>query len=755
MACWSPSGSCRMENEFDVSWGKGWLVRSRLLLLCGPGIRCGALSDASNVMRWVTSWAWIWALDAPQSQRIGLMTQELLKVLWHGVSANTFAVGASASGNSSKISFPDNPEFKTVHDVASAALSNMGVDARAVELGVKLYKIYFYTTFFCDCKHKLDEVTRGPRLCLVFILSLMQEWASCSEGVRAKMVIPVCHKYLSKSLRFAGLKGDDRMVAALLRGCDFRDLHLCMLTKLVQDHDKVDDDDVEPFDKLHDEENFDKQGYLGNKGGTEYYHVAVLVAWPKRCKGRLEVALEKWKPAIGKVLDLCLGNLQSYSMFDQGIENLLGNLKSAGCEHGAMELARKLMQYVKKCPAKLLEKLLVDTPACKAEALEIVSEAPLECVALAVHCSHEYRKTVEARVDKLTSTDLEAEKLKLKLSSRHMGRATIFDVYRRFLASVVKLISKLAAYGSLDIAVQLASKVENQLLVDVEEELKVYYKCNYSLVLVLPFLVSWRKLSTNTAKSLVWEERKNKFRLVRTLTLMRSAASLLGMKERGAVTALLAGLCASHLHGNAPRQGSLIYDIYPTANFDSAKEHFDSAEELAQDEYNRVASVRHCSVIPMARDFVENVFWFGDEELIGRVIGLLMDQRHLSWKLLSSFSPSIVPLAMDSSAAARNALRKVVEARMEHLRSGLEYGGERIKSNPFNFQEGEDWRCAALPSAGKSTEAPCSVRCPGGGIHRSCCCGGREFGARFEQVRHNVYELILIGYIERSDYQLP
>ncbi|EFJ11111.1 hypothetical protein SELMODRAFT_426625 [Selaginella moellendorffii] len=37
---------------------------------------------------------------------------------------------------------------------------------------------------------------------------------------------------------------------------------------------------------------------------------------------------------------------------------------------------------------------------------------------------------------------------------------------------------------------------------------------------------------------------------------------------------------------------------------------------------------------------------------------------------------------MDSIAAMRNVLRKVVEARIEHLRSGLEYEGEMMKSNP-------------------------------------------------------------------------
>ncbi|EFJ38038.1 hypothetical protein SELMODRAFT_402801 [Selaginella moellendorffii] len=303
----------------------------------------------------------------------------------------------------SKISFPDNPEFlaKTAYDIASAALSSMGVHAGSLELGVKLYKMllyepgghfklhsdkekeagmfatmviqlptqtghggggltvrhlscskafefqstsgYFYTTFFCHCERKLDEVTRGSRLCLVFSLvrkntrflgvddsvfftsalprvqALMQAWASRSKGFRAKMVIPLCHKYSTKCLRFAGLRGHDRVVAALCGGCDFLELHLCTLTKLVQDPQHVDDDDRkhddehwienwvstedhckefgrwpinierdvlrciggdsrEPFDKFPDEESFDKEGYGIYK---HFYHVAVLVAWPK------------------------------------------------------------------------------------------------------------------------------------------------------------------------------------------------------------------------------------------------------------------------------------------------------------------------------------------------------------------------------------------------------------------------------------------------------------------------------------------
>ncbi|EFJ38037.1 hypothetical protein SELMODRAFT_402800 [Selaginella moellendorffii] len=263
---------------------------------------------------------------------------------------------------------------------------------------------------------------------------------------------------------------------------------------------------------------------------------------------KLEVALEKWKPQLIS------------GMFDKGTETL-GTLISSGCEHGVIELARMLMKAVKQYPHNL-EKLLeffLDTPACKAKALEIVSEAPLECVALAVHRSHEYRQL--------------------------------------FLASVVKLISTLAVYGSLNTAMELAS-MEKQLLVDLEEELRLHHKCSYDEMLVLLFM----RMLLNKILS-------------HTFILLARAY---------------------HSRG------------------------------------------------PMAKEFVANVFRFGDEELISKVAGLLIDGTHLTWKLLSS--SNIVVVALDSTAAARNSLRKVVEARMEHLCSKLQYGGERIKSNPSKRQ---------------------------------------------------------------------
>ncbi|EFJ31714.1 hypothetical protein SELMODRAFT_408523 [Selaginella moellendorffii] len=53
---------------------------------------------------------------------------------------------------------------------------------------------------------------------------------------------------------------------------------------------------------------------------------------------------------------------------------------------------------------------------------------------------------------------------------------------------------------------------------------------------------------------------------------------------------------------------------------------------------------RLVKVIPMTTDFVESVSWFGDEELIAKVAGLLMDRTHLTWNLMS-----IVAVARGSS----------------------------------------------------------------------------------------------------------
>ncbi|EFJ36724.1 hypothetical protein SELMODRAFT_403360 [Selaginella moellendorffii] len=148
---------------------------------------------------------------------------------------------------------------------------------------------------------------------------------------RKLLAVPLAHKYSKTSLSFAGLKGHDRVVAALVRACEFLELHLCMLTKhkiavdepeveyvidnwitvddqpakfkkwnidvkqevlrasaktAKTDYDYDDEDadaisEIDLFDFLEDE--FQGGMLAGNEGGTDqyFYHVAVLVVWPK------------------------------------------------------------------------------------------------------------------------------------------------------------------------------------------------------------------------------------------------------------------------------------------------------------------------------------------------------------------------------------------------------------------------------------------------------------------------------------------
>ncbi|EFJ36725.1 hypothetical protein SELMODRAFT_403361 [Selaginella moellendorffii] len=160
----------------------------------------------------------------------------------------------------------------------------------------------------------------------------VQDVSNSDRKGRKLLAVPLAHKYSKASLSFAGLKGHDRVVAALVRACEFLELHLCMLTKhkTVADEPEVeyvihnwitvddqpakfkkwnidikqeilrasrtktaidadyDDEDadaireIDLFDFLEDE--FQGTGMMaGNEGGTDqyFYHVAVLVVWPK------------------------------------------------------------------------------------------------------------------------------------------------------------------------------------------------------------------------------------------------------------------------------------------------------------------------------------------------------------------------------------------------------------------------------------------------------------------------------------------
>ncbi|EFJ37980.1 hypothetical protein SELMODRAFT_437525 [Selaginella moellendorffii] len=314
----------------------------------------------------------------------------------------------------SKVSCPQIPDFfsKVVLDMAVPAMEELGIDAGALGLDVRLYKLllyeqgghfefhrdtekedgmfatmilqlptqsgheggqleirqgkknsvslgfsgaasrsgYFQMAFFCDCEHRLAEVTSGTRLCLVFSLvrsntkfidvdarklphyvsavgsvqSQMKEWAEETRRVTSPILaIPLGHQYSNNSLSFAGLKGHDRVVGALVLSCaSFLDVHLCMLVKhstgydtdygRCEDHryslenwttpddqkpelDTADDfplaqvlryekSEDDPFGESPDEEDYEP--YQGNEGGNthSFYHTAALVVWPKESR---------------------------------------------------------------------------------------------------------------------------------------------------------------------------------------------------------------------------------------------------------------------------------------------------------------------------------------------------------------------------------------------------------------------------------------------------------------------------------------
>jgi hypothetical protein len=126
---------------------------------------------------------------------------------------------------------------------------------------------FFYTSFFADCQHTLQPVTAGARLCLSLNLvrrttgqigahqilqncprvrkveHVLQPWLEATEAseeasnqsstfLPTKFAIPLQHKYTETYLGFAELKGEDMVLAQVLRSCFDRRLalHLCLVT---------------------------------------------------------------------------------------------------------------------------------------------------------------------------------------------------------------------------------------------------------------------------------------------------------------------------------------------------------------------------------------------------------------------------------------------------------------------------------------------------------------------------------------------
>ncbi|CAM6088434.1 unnamed protein product [Calypogeia fissa] len=187
-----------------------------------------------------------------------------------------------------------------------------------------------YSVFFADCQHELLKVTSGTRLCLAFNLvrhrSIVanQEFRLKEIIGRLEKVRAVLKPWLEETMRREpGLKGDDSIVAEVLKSCrdktgeQWLDLQLCLVTKYeaVDLHsDEVyedievkywiglDDERAVAFEKVdidmdrevavregeqpfHDEPNVEKhEDYTGNEGPTLqlWYHRAMLVVWPRK-----------------------------------------------------------------------------------------------------------------------------------------------------------------------------------------------------------------------------------------------------------------------------------------------------------------------------------------------------------------------------------------------------------------------------------------------------------------------------------------
>ncbi|CAM6100716.1 unnamed protein product [Calypogeia fissa] len=127
---------------------------------------------------------------------------------------------------------------------------------------------FCYTVFFADCLHQLQKIESGTRLCLVFNLirrdsstepiqrgfiarrvqkaeAALEPWRrAATEGrvnfLGAKLAFALQNKYTKAHLSFAGLKGDDSVLAEVLKNCrdpnsqKWLDLHLCLVTKYVR-----------------------------------------------------------------------------------------------------------------------------------------------------------------------------------------------------------------------------------------------------------------------------------------------------------------------------------------------------------------------------------------------------------------------------------------------------------------------------------------------------------------------------------------
>ncbi|EFJ13617.1 hypothetical protein SELMODRAFT_424217 [Selaginella moellendorffii] len=821
--------------------------------------------------------------------------------------------------NPDKISCPENPSFfsSVVHGLAAAGLAAMGLDPRALELDVKLYKLllyeagghfkfhrdtekdvcdddrpaphsvrahrrssrgssskYFSTIFFCDCEHQLEEVTGGSRLSLVFSLvrnnvefiaaenvpsfvssmprvkELLREWVekggggvaqransrrsrqlatvarsnaprmqlatratrrtqveeddsyddddyapvysrNRSEYKRKLLAIPLAHKYSKTSLSFAGLKGQDRVVAAMVRACEFLDVHLCMLTKhktvtedvsieygidnrpakfqrweidvrhqvlrcalkklprdMNQDKDEFNERDL--FDFLEDE--FRGTGMMaGNEGGTNqyFYHVAVLVVWPRETRMQticcspihidwlldwieeeacgseeskrrnLEQAVDAfhslpekfeaspgwrlgcWK-FVARLLDACVKsgardaaflilrtwgtNMTSFDEFATAVK-AYGWEACKGTVETVMNAVKEHEEPVKRQWWSGEDVKAIDPPewygavmACGGLALRLdacgcrdgaIAAAKMFCGAISselpVTVKYNEEKHLENGIAMLLEFCIDArlgdevshilgrvpwEKLSsralAKLRDHFPERREEVDEFwtwrkecfedlsgswskEKYMEDVVKFVMELESLGDHDTAVVLASEL---LFADFA---KVENLKDHEVVALLLL---------DKAELIPRDRYMNGSKVIKT---MRRAASLVGLKEKDGLRTVFGDLCKAELPEVADRAEMISW---------VGDRHRDPKLALAWKDQ---------------KEFFETLFWLGEEEVLGAMVECVSKRSNLVKWMLDK-DEGLVEEAMRYGGNVRDAMRKVVDSRMEYLSREPSFG---------------------------------------------------------------------------------
>ncbi|GAQ90663.1 hypothetical protein KFL_006700010 [Klebsormidium nitens] len=242
-----------------------------------------------------------------------------------------------------------------------------------------------YCAFFADCEHEIRPLNEGYRLALVYdlvaqntaqiltpadnrtavqhILGAVEAWGEDEEGPD-KLVMPLAHKYCTKSLAFGSLKGTDIVtVETILQALDASvgstetsfQVSLGMLKKREYGFTDiiVDETEVLPEDALRHYawDHYDVEEATGNEGASmdRWYHHAALVLWPHakywkvKCANDLEGAVEKAVRLAGDIKDLPPESEETKDM-----ERALDALCQAGADLGpsqATDVARFIIEH--------------------------------------------------------------------------------------------------------------------------------------------------------------------------------------------------------------------------------------------------------------------------------------------------------------------------------------------------------------------------------------------------------------------------